>query len=262
MIGRIPSSVHAYGRHPSQVGELFVPPGPGSSPVAVVLHGGFWRDRYDRHLMDDLCRDLAGRGVAAWNVEYRRLARFRHVGGWPETLEDVGAAIDHLAVLKRDGAALDLGRVATIGHSAGGHLALWAASRPGLPDGAPGATPTVAVTQAVGQAPVSDLARAAELGLSRGVARRFLGGSSSRRPERYALASPRARLPLGVPVLLVHGERDDTVPADMSRAFADAARAAGDRCDLAIFPDDGHFEGIDPSTAAWRRVVEWLEASW
>jgi acetyl esterase/lipase len=212
--------------------------------------------------MDDLCRDLAGRSVAAWNVEYRRLGRFRHVGGWPETLEDVGAAIDHLAGLNGDGAALDLGRVATIGHSAGGHLALWAAGRPGLPAGAPGATPTVAVTQAVGQAPVSDLARAAELGLSRGVARRFLGGSPSSRPERYALASPRARLPLGVPVLLVHGERDDTVPAGMSRAFADAARAAGDRCDLAIFPDDGHFECIDPSTAAWRRVVEWLEATW
>jgi acetyl esterase/lipase len=258
----IRSTIHAYGRRPSQVGELFVPAAPGPRPVAVVLHGGFWRDRYDRHLMDDLCRDLAGRGVAAWNVEYRRLARFRHVGGWPETLQDVASAIDHLAVLAHDGAELDLGRVGAIGHSAGGHLALWAAGRPGLPDRAPGARPVVAVTRAVGQAPVSDLAEAVELGLSDGIASRFLGGSPARRPERYALASPRARLPLGVPTLLVHGERDDTVPAAMSVAFAEAAYAVGDPCDLALFPDDGHFDCIDPGTAAWERVVEWLEAGW
>jgi acetyl esterase/lipase len=262
MMHRIPSSIHAYGPHPSQVGELFVPPGAGARPVAVVLHGGFWRDRYDRRLMDALCHDLAGRGVAAWNVEYRRLARFRHVGGWPETLDDVAAAVDHLVVLAEDGAALDLGRVASIGHSAGGHLALWAACRPGLPEWAPGGRPTVTVTQAVGQAPVADLAKAAELGLSRGVAARFLGGSPARRPERYALASPRARLPLGVPALLVHGGRDDTVPAAMSRDFAEAASAAGDRCELALFPLDGHFECIDPSTSAWRWVVDWLEAEW
>jgi acetyl esterase/lipase len=245
------------------VGELYLPPtAAGPHPVAVVLHGGFWRDRYDRHLMDDLCRDLAGRGVAAWNVEYRRMRRFRHVGGWPETLEDVASAIDHLAALAQDGAELDLGRVAAIGHSAGGHLALWAAARPALPAGAPGARPTVTVTHAVGQAPVSDLVEAAELGLGQGAASCFLGGSPSRRPERYALASPRARLPLGVPTLLVHGERDETVPAAMSRAFAAAAGAAGDRCDLALLPDDGHFECIDPGTAACGRVAEWLEAGW
>jgi fermentation-respiration switch protein FrsA (DUF1100 family) len=120
----------------------------------------------------------------------------------------------------------------------------------------------VAITHAVGQAAVSDLERAAELGLGHGAARRFLGGSPSRRPERYALASPRARLPLGRPILLVHGERDDIVPVGMSRDVAEAARAAGDSCDLAAFPDDGHFECIDARSPAWRRVVEWLEARW
>jgi acetyl esterase/lipase len=156
----------------------------------VVIHGGFWRDAYDRSLMDALCEDLASAGWAAWNLEYRRL---RSGGGWPETFEDVAAGIAHVQELVDD-----LSVVATIGHSAGGHLALWAAARP---------EPRVRVTHAVAQAGVVDLVEAARLKLSRGAAEELLGGSPAEVPDRYELVSPAARLPLGVPQLLVHGDR-------------------------------------------------------
>ncbi|HWT24585.1 MAG TPA: alpha/beta hydrolase, partial [Solirubrobacteraceae bacterium] len=117
---------HAYGRARSQVGELFVPGGGGPRPVAVVFHGGFWRAQYGRRLTRAICEDLAGRGWAAWNVEYRRLGRLSG-GGWPRTLEDAAAAVDHLADIPR--VELDLDRVVAIGHSAGGQLAAWVAAR-------------------------------------------------------------------------------------------------------------------------------------
>jgi acetyl esterase/lipase len=236
---------HRYGAGPSQVGDLHTPSAAEGWPVAVVLHGGFWRERYDRTLMEPLCADLAAWGWAAWNLEYRRVGGG---GGWPSTFDDVAAGIDHLAAL---GAPLDLTRVITVGHSAGGHLALWAASRE---------RPGVAVTGAVGQAAVTDLAAAARLGLSNGAAEALLGGPPDQVPERYAATSPAQRLPLGVPLLLVHGACDETVPVALSRDFQRAAAAAGDTCDLAIREHDGHFEHIDPASGAWATVKRWLAA--
>jgi acetyl esterase/lipase len=208
----------------------------------VVIHGGFWRDAYDRSLMDRLCADLAGAGCIAWNLEYRRLGGG---GGWPATFEDVAAGIDHLEQLVDD-----VSRVVTIGHSAGGHLALWAAAR---------SEACVRVTHAVAQAGVVDLVEAARLKLSRGVAEELLGGSPAEAPDRYELASPAAQLPLRVPQLLVHGGRDDIVPAAMSRAYAEAASKAGDGVDLVVHEELGHFEHLDPASPAWRSVRDWLE---
>jgi acetyl esterase/lipase len=216
-----------YGEHPSQVAELFEPAGEPRG-AAVLIHGGFWRAAYDRHLMDELCRDLAARGWAAWNLEYRRLG---DGGGWPETFDDVEAAIGAI------GASNTL--LLAIGHSAGGHLTLWAAARR-------------LVTHAVAQAGVVDLAEAARLGLSGGVVEDLVA------PELYDRASPAAMLPLGVPHLLVHGEEDDTVPVAMSRAYRAAAVAAGDDVSLVTLPGVGHFEHLDPASDAWRAVVEWL----
>ena len=228
--------------------DLFLPAGPGPHPVAFVLHGGFWKARYKRGLMADLCVDLAGRGWAAANVEYRRVGRLRGGGGGvPQTLEDVAAALDHLAAVD---APLDLTRVVSIGHSAGGHLALWVA--------APRAGAVVRCAGAIGQGAVSDLERAAELGLGSGAVERFCGGTREQVPERYRAASPAALLPLGVPQLLVHGERDDIVPASMSVDYAAAARAGGDDVTLALRPQDGHFEMIDPASGAWEEAVTWL----
>ena len=226
----MPRRRERYGDDASQVAELFEAERPVG--VAVVLHGGFWRDRYDRHLMDALCADLASRGWTAWNLEYRRLGSG---GGWPATCDDVAAGIEALA--GRDAVA--------IGHSAGGHLALWAAAS-GL------------VRAAAAQAGVSDLAAAFRLGLSGGVVGELLGGPPETRPADYALASPFERLPLGVPQLLVHGEDDAIVPVSMSREYERAARAAGDDVELVALPGVGHFEHLDPASEAWRAVLRWL----
>ncbi len=237
----------SYGPHRQHVMDLLVPDGPGPHPVAFVLHGGFWRAKYKRSLMDGLCADLVARGWAAANVEYRRVGTFTGGGGGvPATLDDVALALDHLAELD---APLDLARVVSVGHSAGGHLALWAASRR---DGA------VRCAGAVGQAAVSDLQRGAELNLGNGIVRRFCGGGPEQAPAAYRLASPAAHLPLGVPQLLVHGERDDIVPASLSRAYAAAARAGGDDVELVLLPQDGHFEHIDAGSKAWEAVTGWL----
>jgi acetyl esterase/lipase len=206
--------------------------------------------------MRDLCHDLAGRGWAAWNIEYRRLGHGSG-GGWPTTFADVGSAIDHLDEIRTD-ARLDLARVVTIGHSAGGHLAVWAAARPRLPEGAPGWDPRVRVTAAVAQAGVVDLALAWDLRLSNGVVGELLGGGPDEHATRYRLASPVELVPLGVPVLLTHGGRDDIVPPPVSASYAAAARAAGDRVDVVELPDEDHFGHIDPANPLWAAVLEWL----
>jgi acetyl esterase/lipase len=247
---------HSYGERRDQFGELTPPEGRRAPwPVAVLIHGGYWRARYDLRLQDGLVGDLAARGWAVWNLEYRRLG-WRSRGGWPATFQDVGAGIDHLGRLD---APLDLARVVAIGHSAGGQLALWAAARLGLPGGAPGAEPAVRPTAAVAQAGVVDLREAARLRLSRGAAESLLGGTPIKRPGRYDLASPIERLPLGVPQLLVHGDADDSVPIELSRRYAARAAEGGDPCELAELAGCGHFEHLDPTSHAWGAVTDWLE---
>ena len=246
---------HSYGPRRDQFGELTVPEaGSASGRVAVLIHGGFWRARYDLRLEDRLAADLATRGWTVWNLEYRRLG-WRSRGGWPATLEDVAAGIDELGRLD----VINTSRVVAIGHSAGGHLALWAAARPGLPADAPGAEPSVRLAAAVAQAGVVDLREAARLGLSRRAAERFAGGPPERHPWRYDLASPIERLPLDVPQLLVHGDADEIVPVDLSRRYAARAADGGDACELGELPGVGHMEHLDPNTDAWRAVLSWLE---
>ncbi len=248
---------HAYGRSRAQYAVLELPPGEGPFAVVVLLHGGFWRLGFNRTLMNPLAHDLLGRGFAVWNVEYRRLGiGWGGGGGWPQTFEDVAAAIDLLADVE---APLDLRRVIAVGHSAGGQLALWAAARAKLPPGAPGAQPRVALAAAVGQAAICDLRAAHAARLGAGVVRRLLGGSPARVPERYDLASPAALLPLGVPLLLVCGERDSVVAPSQSLDYAQRARAQGDEVSVVVRAGEGHFEHLEAAGGAWGDVVRWLE---
>jgi acetyl esterase/lipase len=246
-------STHSYGSLSSQVAELFLPRGTGPFAVAIVVHGGYWKSQYDRSLMDGLCVDLAAHGLAAWNLEYRRVGGG---GGWPETFLDVAAGVDHLAEVEAD---IDLSLVVAVGHSAGGQLAFWAAARPGLPEGAPGHAPRVAVIGAVSQAGVLDLALGAGLMPSSTPIRALLG-DPSQNYERYVLASPRERLPLGVPQLVLHGERDDTVSMRIATSYAAAANQAGDPCELRVLSNTGHFEHIDARAPAWHAARDWLIA--
>ena len=223
--------IHRYGPEPSQFCELFRP-AVEPAGVAVVLHGGFWRARYDRTLMHPLCADLAARGWAAWNVEYRRLG---DGGGVPATLEDVVAAAE---AIESQGGLTPLRSVA-IGHSAGGHLAAYLASR-------------VPLDGVVSQAGVLDLALGAQLGLSDGVVEEFLGGAA------LTDASPIERLPLRTRTLLTHGARDDIVPPVISERYAVAARAAGDDVDLVVDPEADHYAHLDPAHPLWAAVTAWL----
>jgi acetyl esterase/lipase len=245
-----------YGRHRANVVELWQPPSvAGDVPVVVLIHGGFWKAPYTKRLMRGLARAVTDEGWAAWNIEYRRVGRFGGGGGWPATLADVGAALDGLARVP----GLDLDRVVTCGHSAGGQLALWAAGRPRLPPGAPGAGPLVGVRGAVALAGVVDLAEGARLGLGDGAVARFLGGGPDVHPERYAAASPAALLPLGVRQVLVHGLDDETVPPSMSERYHAAAVAAGDT-DATYLPLPGvdHMAVISTRSAAWPSVRDSL----
>ena len=202
--------------------------------------------------MTPLARDLAARGIAAWNIEYRRVGQ--EGGGWPGTLEDVAAAAD--AVLGLEG--VDASRVATVGHSAGGHLALWLAARHRLPAGAPGADPRLRPCGAVSQAGVSDLVAGARAGSAVVPARRSSAASPT--TSRSATRSPRPRrcCRSACPQLLVHGARDDLVPPGQSRDYAAAARAAGDTVDLVELPEADHFDVIEATDPAWTAVVDWL----
>jgi acetyl esterase/lipase len=248
----------AYGPGPSQFGELTLPTGAGPCPVVVVVHGGFWLTSYDLGLGRPLAQDLVQAGVAAWNIEYRRVgngpfSKKAGGGGWPTTCDDVAAALDALAgpVQQAAGGRLDLTRVVGVGHSAGGHLVGWLGARAGLPTGTPGADPVVRLRGLVAQAGVLDLVDGARSGLGGGAVASFMGGDPGTRAAAYALASPIARLPLGVPSVCVHGTSDANVPIRQSERFVAAATEAGDDAVLRSFDGD-HFDLIDVGSDAWR----------
>lgn len=244
---------HRYGPERSQRADLYLPHGAGPHPVMAMLHGGSWQKRYGKLVMRGLAADLVRRGWAVWNMEYRRLGEG---GGWPATFEDVALAIDHLTRLD---APIDLDSISLLGHSAGGHLALWAAGRNRLPAGAPGSGPAVQLKRVIGQAPVCDLVGAYRLWHG-GAVRALMGGSPDAFPERYAVGDPLGLTPLEMPVLLVHGVLDETVSIELSRRYAEHAQALGGEVELVEITGEAgsHRAHIDPRGEAWQLVTSWL----
>ncbi|WP_171041434.1 alpha/beta hydrolase family protein [Sinomonas susongensis] len=264
--------IHPYGPHRDQWGELFLPDDAGSgAPVrgtVVVIHGGYWRDRWTAELGVPAALDLALQGWAVWNLEYRRAGSAGRTGdgGWPATFRDVSMGIDHLANLGANRVGdpepdadkiLDLDRVVALGHSAGGHLAVWAAGRAAEAARRGGGAPAVRLAGVVSQAGVLDLSAAHRLRLSDDAAANLMGGPESALPEAYALADPMRRLPTGVPVLAVHSREDAAVPFELSEAYVAAALRAGDPAELHETAGD-HFAPITPGAEAYETCRDLL----
>lgn len=243
-MSEITAQRYGYGEDASQWAELYLPHGPAAAGVAVVIHGGYWRSAYAADLGAPLAADLARHGVAAWNLEYRRMG---NGGGWPATFEDIAHGIDALAVAAEEH-GLALGSVVALGHSAGGQLAVWAAGRSTFPPGAVGAMPAVEVTGVVSQSGLLNLAQAQQLGLSSNAVAKLLG-------ENVALADPMSAIPLPVPVVAVHAMNDADVPASQSESYLAAAVAAGADARLVRVPGD-HMDLIDVGSESYATCRE------
>ncbi len=244
-----------YGAHHAQTAELWRPAGlRGDRPVVVLIHGGFWRQIYTKHLMHRLARAVVAHGWLAYNIEYRRVGRFGR-GGWPETFHDVDAAINELATV----AHVDVERVVTCGHSAGGHLALWAGTSRSTSDLMAHAASPVRIAAAIALAGVVDLVEGARLNLGGGAVQALMGGGPDRFPERYAWGSPAASLPLGIRQFLVHGLADSTVPASLSERYVQRAQSLGDRAEYVPLAGMAHMDMIDPHGAAFAAVKARLD---
>jgi acetyl esterase/lipase len=224
-----------YGRDDQQHADLRRPRG-SSRGTVVLVHGGYWQAGYGSDLMVPLAHSFTALGYATWNVEYRRVGSG---GGFPETLEDVAAAIDALA-------DQHLGPAVVVGHSAGGHLAAWAASRTA---DTPGGAPVVALRSAVSLSGLLDLSAAALAPESASPTVGFMGGTPTQVPRRYAVADPALLVPAACPVVACQAVDDQVVPRDQARRYVAAATAAHGQATLQPLPGD-HFAIIDPSTKA------------
>ncbi|MCM6776012.1 alpha/beta hydrolase [Nocardia sp. CDC159] len=239
----------AYGSHPDQVADVGLPED-GPAPLILLLHGGFWRARIDRGYADPLARALAAAGYAVANVEYRRVG---DGGGWPETFDDAALALDTLPgrIDRAEPGRIDLARVVWLGHSAGGHLALWAALRDRLPTNASWYRDESArIAGIVALAPVTNLAEAYRRGHGENAVAEFLGGGPDRFPERYAVADLPELGPPPVSTTVVHGAQDQRVPIEMSRDYCAKAGAR-----LVELPGIDHFRLVEPDSPAWPAIA-------
>jgi acetyl esterase/lipase len=243
-----------YGSAPEQFGELRLPSGTGPHPVVVLIHGGCWRAEYDIAHIAPLATALADEGWAVWAIEYRRVGS--PGGGWPGTFRDVGAAIDHLRTLANTH-PLDLSRIVGVGHSAGGHLALWSATRGILPDDSPIASRGALLPHGVvALAGIADLATYASPNGCGSAVVPLMGGTPDVVADRYAHASPVALVPQ-VPVQLVVGTADTIVPRTQADAFV---KASGNRSTVRVVEGAGHFDLIAPDRDAWSALREAVHA--
>jgi acetyl esterase/lipase len=247
----------AYGDGEEQYGELWLPDGSGPHPLVIMVHGGCWNAQIPGTILQDqLNADLRQRGFAVWNITYPRVGH--ETGGYPGTFTSVAMAVDHVRTLADD-YPVDLDRTVIMGHSAGGHLALWAGARERLDIGLlrpadqdpfiPGAVITLAG--------INDLALYNAEGPGRcgepDIVNALVGADT--RAEPFADTSPAEGLPLGVEQVIISAELDPIVPASLGVAYAARAGEAGDTVREITLEDAGHFELIDPTAPAWAVIL-------
>jgi acetyl esterase/lipase len=244
-----------YGADPLQFAELRFPAGNGPFPLLFVIHGGWWLSENDLNHIGHLCAKFTSLGVVTCSLEYRRIGD--PDGGWPGTFLDVANATKYFKNALARNPRVDLKRAAAIGHSAGGHLALWLGAKHRVPKSSVLYTGQdqwlIATVSLTG---IADLRSAWELGLGDHAVEKLIGGSPAQYPERFAEASPFELVPFGIKQFLIHGRSDDRVPVSQSQRFADKAKAAGDEATMITLDDIGHFELIDPESRAWGIVAQ------
>lgn len=248
-----------YGAAPSQVAELFLPKGKRPHPVVVLLHGGCFLKQYEGFPQTSaLAADLAGRGYAVWNVEYRKLGEAG--AGYPGTFQDVATALDSLKA-EAPKYALDLKRVIAVGHSAGGHLALWAASRGKIAAASPlHAADPLRIGAVISLAGIGDLkgqGKVFALPCGDDTIDRLVDTANRKQP--FADTSPAELLPTGAKVVMVHGVFDPVMPPYTGRDYAALVRKAGDKAEVVIVPNAAHFDLVIPTTPAWKDIVALLD---
>ena len=232
----------AYGPDPNQFGDIRLPKSKGRFPLVMNIHGGFWRAKYDLAHAGHLCAALTAKGIATWNVEYRRVGN--PGGGWPGTLDDLRSAYRFLPELAKR-YSLDANKVVVMGHSAGGQLALCLAAH------------EASLRKVVSLAGVLDLQQAWELHLSDDAVAEFLGGKPAEVPEHYREADP---MQLAIDHVttqwLIHGAADDVVPSYFSRNYAQQKKTKGEDVHYLEISTAGHFDLIDPHSQAWPKVQD------
>ena len=253
-----------YGPGPLQFGELrLAAPIAGRAPIVVLVHGGCWRSAYDLRHVAAAAAAIAQAGYIVWVPEYRRVGD--EGGGWPGTFDDIATAVDHVRVLAGRYPAIDTTRVVLAGHSAGGQLVLWAASRRAGdarlgPDAARPSAPSpppLRIAGVVSLAGITDLATyGAGTGSCNSAVTPLLGGTAAEVPDRYAAVSPMDRVPIGAPVRIVHGAADVIVPLAQSRRFVMRSNAGGTAVTLVEVPGAGHFDLVAPQSTAWPAVLD------
>lgn len=251
-----------YGPGPLHFGDLWLPADMSAAAskhtTIVFIHGGCWQSEYSLDHASYMAAALAAAGYVVWIPEYRRLGD--DGGGWPGTFDDVAAAIDFLRILARSEPSVDTAHVVLSGHSAGGQLALWAASRHRSPDAGGGQAGPLRASGVVALAGITDLAAyGAVSGSCNESVTPLLGGAPAEVGERYRAVSPIERLPIGVPIRLVHGDRDPIVPIAQAYAFAARAKTVGEHVDVTAITGAGHFDLIAPRTMAWPAVIAAFE---
>jgi acetyl esterase/lipase len=265
--GPAPSATFAYGSAPSQYAELFLPNGQGPFPVAVLVHGGCWTKEFGGIAqLRNVAGALAARGIAAWNVEYRRVDE--PGGGYPGTYQDMNAALATLAQ-QAGRYPLDLGRLVAVGHSAGGQLVQWMAGRPRIPAGSPlysslySQADSLQVRRVVSLGGLADLRR--EQALIKSSCGREIGqltgAPGDRRSDVFADTNAGDLLPNGSRTILVTGELDRISPPRVAHDFAARARAAGDAAEVVILPGASHYDEVAASSPSWPLVLEAIESA-